>query len=108
MTSRLETQLTTAISDYNPQRNPSIRALAKTYNISRRTLARRLNGGHSHTIGHASQQLLSIEQEQQLERWILNLEAEGHAPTHKTVREIAGCISKFSGGPETVGNNWIS
>jgi DDE superfamily endonuclease/Tc5 transposase DNA-binding domain len=35
------------------------------------------------------------------------LEAEGHAPTHNTVREMAGQISRFSGGPTTVGNKWL-
>ena len=92
MTSRLEIQLVVAINDYNTQRNCSLRALAKEYSISHDTLSRRLKGGHLHENGHSTQQLLSIEQEKELKRWILTLEVEGHAPTHKTVREMAGCI----------------
>lgn len=35
------------------------------------------------------------------------LESEGHAPTHDTVREMAGQISRISGGPNSVGKKWL-
>jgi hypothetical protein len=35
------------------------------------------------------------------------LEAEGHASTHNTVREMASQISRFSGDPNTIGNKWL-
>jgi hypothetical protein len=35
------------------------------------------------------------------------LETEGHAPSHSTVREMAGQISRISGGPSEVSNRWL-
>jgi Tc5 transposase DNA-binding domain len=35
------------------------------------------------------------------------LPTEGHAPRHGTVREMAGQISRISGGPNEVGSRWL-
>jgi Tc5 transposase DNA-binding domain/helix-turn-helix, Psq domain len=87
---------------------PSIRAAAAVYSIPRTTLDRRLNDGLTRRESHSFQQLLSIEQEKRLVQWILDLEKQGHAPTHKQVREMALQISIHSGGPQTIGHNWVS
>jgi hypothetical protein len=67
----------------------SIRAAAAVYSIPRTTLDRRLNDGLTRRESHSFQQLLSIEHEKRLVQWILDLEKQGHAPTHKQVREMA-------------------
>jgi DDE superfamily endonuclease/Tc5 transposase DNA-binding domain len=66
-----------------------------------------MNGGVSKQTARCSQQLLSIEQEELLISWISMLEIEGHAPTHDTVREMVGQISRISGGPNSVGKKWL-
>jgi len=43
-----------------------------------------------------------------LKQWILDLEAQGHAPTFTAIRELAAIVSTNSGGPKKVGHNWIS
>jgi hypothetical protein len=40
-------------------------------------------------------------------QWILDLEAGGFAPSHAQLREMAALVSKDSGGPDRVGNNWV-
>ena len=40
-------------------------------------------------------------------QWILDLEAGGFAPSHAQVREMAALVSKDSGGPDSVGINWV-
>ena len=43
-----------------------------------------------------------------MKRWILDLEAQGYAPTFNTVRELAAVVSRSTGGPQKVGKNWLS
>jgi hypothetical protein len=42
-----------------------------------------------------------------LVRWILDLECAGNAPNHALVREMASLISRVSGGPQSLGQNWV-
>jgi Tc5 transposase DNA-binding domain len=71
------------------------------------TLRRRRNYGLSKRDSHAHQQLLSPAQEEVFAHWIVTLEADGHAPTHNTLREMAGQISLENGGPATMGKKWL-
>jgi Tc5 transposase DNA-binding domain/DDE superfamily endonuclease len=87
---------------------PSIGAAAAVYSIPRTTLDRRLNDGLTRRESHSFQQLLSIEQDERLVQWVLDLEKQGHTPTHKQVREVALQISIHSGGPQTIGHNLVS
>jgi Tc5 transposase DNA-binding domain len=41
-------------------------------------------------------------------QWVLDLERQGHAPSHTQLREMAVQISINSGGPDNVGNHWVS
>jgi DDE superfamily endonuclease/Tc5 transposase DNA-binding domain len=108
MESPFEVKIAEALEELAGPSKPSLRAIEKKYGVCRKTLKRRHEGHVSRRIARQQQQLLSAEQEQLLVSWILMLEAEGHAPTHNTVREMAGQISRFSGGPATVGNKWLS
>jgi Tc5 transposase DNA-binding domain len=107
MDSPFQARIAEALAELTGPSNPTIRAIAKKHGVSHQTLQRRLNGGVSRQIARQQQQLLSPEQEQLLVSWILMLEAEGHAPTHDTVREMASQISRFLGGSNTVGSKWL-
>lgn len=85
----------------------SYNAAAAVYRVPPTTLRRRFNQGLSRRESHSNQQLLAPEQEDQLVQWILDLEKQGHAPTHKQAREMAQYISISSGGPKSVGLKWI-
>jgi Tc5 transposase DNA-binding domain len=86
----------------------SIRAAAAAHCLSHATLARRLNDGRSCHTGHEPQQLLSTIQEDIVIQWVLNLERQGHAPSHSQLREMTVRISTHSGGPIKVDGHWIS
>ncbi|OQV07721.1 Tc5 transposase DNA-binding domain-containing protein [Cladophialophora immunda] len=107
MTSKREARIQQAIQDYQTRKYPSIRAAAAANDVNYATLSRRLRGTQSATLAHEPQQLLSNIQEELLKRWILDLEAQGHAPSYPTVRVLAGIVSESSGGPSQVGHNWL-
>ena len=107
MDSPFEQRIAEALNELQSSLNPSLRAVEKKYGVSRRTLQRCLNGGVSKQTARCSQQLLSAEQGELLVSWILMLETEGHAPTHATVQEMAGQISRISGDLNIVDNRWL-
>jgi hypothetical protein len=96
-----------ALSDLTASRITSLRAAEAAYGVSRRTLARRVDGGLSRSKSHAHQQALSPTQEDSLVQWILDLERQGCAPTYTETREMARQISVFSKGPNFIGQKWI-
>jgi len=106
MASNKEIRLQQAINDYQTRRYPSIRAAAAAYDVNYATLSRRLRGGLSVAQSREPQQFLSNRQEEMLKRWIIDLEAQGHPPTFSAVRELAVVVSKATGGPESIGQNW--
>ena len=105
MASNREIRLQQAIADYNSNRYQSIRAAAAANDIDHTTLSRRLKGQVSRQLAQELKQLYSDKQEELLVALILDLEAQGHAPTFATIRELVSVISKGSGGPEKVGKN---
>lgn len=107
MTTPKELQISAALQTLADDSNLSIRAAARLYNVSERTLRRRRNYGLSRQASHTHQQLLSPAQEEVFVDWIVTLEANGHAPTHNTLREMAGQISIENGGTGTIGKKWL-
>lgn len=105
--SNRELRIQQAITDYQRRTHPSIRAAAAANDIHHSTLVRRLQGHQSPSLSHESQQLLSNQQEALLKSWIIDLEAQGHAPSYRAVRDLAGIISESNGGPRRVGLNWL-
>jgi hypothetical protein len=97
-----------AVRDVQTRKFASIRAAARHHHLSHASLQRRLRGGVSSHQRHKEQSLLSEEQEKLLQSWILEAESNGHPVTNPYVRELAGLISNRSGGPATVGQNWVS
>jgi hypothetical protein len=107
MASFQEQKIQQALEDLRAQKFPSVRAAAKAHGINHVTLNRRSKGGISKQEARLAQQLLSQHQEGLLVQWILHSEAGGYAPSHAQVREMAVHISTVSGGPDTLGNNWV-
>lgn len=108
MANKDDSAVEAAVEYLNIETNSSIRAAAALYSISEATLRRRLKGGQSRQNARTPQQLLSPEQEDRLVQWILDLEKQGHPPTHAQLREMAQHISIFSGGPSHFGHKWVS
>ena len=110
MTSNRETRLQDAIQGFLSNQYTSIRAAAAAAanDVDHTTVSRRLKGQLPRAHAREPQQLLSNQQEGLLKQWILDLEAQGHAPTFTAIRELAAIVSTNSGGPKKVGHNWIS
>lgn len=102
-----EISLEEDINDVQTRKFASIRAAARFHHVDPVTLQRRLRGGLSYKQQHKQQLLLSEHQEKLLKSWIIESEAAGHPATHGYIRELACLISKQSGGPSTIGINWV-
>ena len=97
-----------ALRDVRNKKFNSIRAAAIAYSINIRTLQYRARGKESRAQARVKQQLLSLEQENMLVRWILDCENLGHPINHNQIREMATLVSKISGGPDFLGRDWVS
>jgi len=97
-----------ALRGLKTRKYASVRAAARYHHVDHATLQRRFHGGLSSQQQHKGQTLLSEEQEKLLKEWILEAEALGHPVTNPFVRELAKQISTRSGGPTTIGQNWVS
>ena len=107
MPTPMEIQIDAALQAYENDAQLSIRRAASLHKVSEATLRRRLNHGLTMAESQAHKQLLSPAQERLFVHWIVTLEADGHAPTHATMREMAGLIARESGGKQTVGKHWL-
>ncbi|CAG5137170.1 uncharacterized protein ALTATR162_LOCUS46 [Alternaria atra] len=81
---------------------------ATRHGVPRNTLRGRFNGAQPHQRAHDGEQRLTNVQEEHLEKWILQQEALGYAPTHAQVRAIAIAVLKRQGGHKNLGKKWTS
>ena len=84
----------------------ALRTVSTRHGVPRTTLRGRLSGARSCQDAHNNEQRLSTVQEERLERWILQQEALGYAPTHAQVQAIAGGILKQQGDDKSLGKKW--
>ena len=89
MVSEREDAVTNAINAIRDGQVRSVRAAACAYGIPRTTLQDRLHGATDHSMASETTQKLTSEQEKCLVEWIKELEAQGKAPSHTMVREVA-------------------
>lgn len=89
-----------AIAAYRNREYPSIRATARAFSLSDRTLRRYLSGGVSRATSHEPEQYLSFTEEKILIKYILRLDSLGNpispAFTRKLAYEIRLSRSKLS------------
>ena len=81
----------------------ALRTVSTRHGVPRTTLRGRLSGARSCQDAHNNEQRLSTVQEERLERWILQQEALGYAPTHAQVQAIASGILKQQGDDKPLG-----
>ena len=85
----------------------SIRAAAKACNVSRSTLANRLDGRTNCQNSHESQMRLSQVQEKYLADWIIEQDIQGHPPSFPRVREMASRILVANEDTRPLGRKWV-
>lgn len=79
----------TAITSYRNREYPSIRATARTFNLSKTSLSRYLRGGLTRRVAHADEQYLSPAEENILIRYILRLDSFGSPISPAFTRKLA-------------------
>ena len=104
-TSSKEGSILLAISALESYQFTSISAAAKAYNVSKATLARRINGVTSRENYIPLNKNLTQAEEEVLVREILKLDSQGLSPTISLVKEMADTICKARGAP-AVGVKW--
>src|SRR5271163_1408380 len=94
-----EARIQKAIAEYkkqqkeNPQdRKPSVRRIAKDFNILNKTLEGRLKGAIPRNQAQEALMNLTIHEEKELVHWITTLTQRDYAPRYCTVRELAEII----------------
>jgi len=78
-----------AITAYRDREYPSIRAAARAFSISERTLRRYLNGGVTRATSHIAEQYLSPAEEDVLIKYILRLDSLGNPISPAFTRKLA-------------------
>ena len=82
----------------------TLQSIADKYGVDRSTLGRRWKGvTRPKTEGYAIQQKLSLQQEQELVKYIQGLTARHLSPTRETIRNFASVIAK-----ELVSESWVT
>lgn len=104
---QFELNIEAAIAELASEPNKSIRAVAAAYNLSDRTLRRRLAGGTNKRTSHEQQQRLTPLQEQFLVDWILECDQHGYPPSHARTREMAFRILQLGGDNRPLGVIWV-
>jgi hypothetical protein len=87
-----EARLQEAILAYQRQQFPSVRATAKHFEVSHRTLGRRLAGGSSVRMARENKQILSVAEEKTLVRWITRYSIAGSHVSPALLIEIAELV----------------
>ena len=99
--------------DYAPQGGSlksgvALATAATRHGIPRNTLRGRFNDAQTHRHDHDGRQRLAAIQEEHLEKWTLQQEAVGYAPTHAQVRAIAIAVLKGQGDHKNLGKKWTT
>ncbi len=102
-----EEAIQSAIEALSTGQATSLRAAATLYRVNRSTLTERLNGTPTRTEARQTQLLLSLQQEKDLLKWLLDMEALGYPLSHGQIREMASLFSSHSGGSIQCGRYWV-
>ena len=107
---RQEGRLELAIQAYQQGRVSSHRIAAKTYDVPRNLLQRRLTGIQPRVGSIAKNRLLTVTEEETLVQWILSMDRRGMPPRVRIVREMADLLvaqHRKSTPVRPVGQNWV-
>ena len=106
-TSSKEGSILLAISAIKSSQCISISAAAKAYNVSKATLARRINGGTPREDYILFNKKLNQAEEEVLVKEILKLDSQGLSLTISLIKEMADSIYKVK-GIACIGVKWIT
>jgi hypothetical protein len=87
-----EGRILLAIQAFKNRDIGSVALAARTFNIPRTTLRRRIYGIQNRATSRANCSKLTETEEQSLEKWILSMDLRGAAPRPSIVREMADLL----------------
>jgi hypothetical protein len=99
-----------AVSAIKKQEIKSIREAARIFNVSDRTIRRRLNGTISRTETRANCHKLTEIQEHSLVQWVLSMDQRGAAPRPCQIQNMANILLTYSDFniSQSIGKKWVS
>lgn len=99
-----------AVSALKKAEISSIREAARVYDVSEKTLRRRLRGITARSETRANSHKLTQNEEESLVQWILSLDRRGAPPRPSHIREMANILLAARGTTpiQTVSANWAS
>jgi hypothetical protein len=89
-----EGRIALALQAYQQGRFSSLRAVARTYDVPRSTLIRRIKGTPLRSISMSANLKLTQTEETTLVQWILSMDTRGIPPTQALVYEMAELLLK--------------
>lgn len=104
-----EGRLLLAIQAIKKQEIATISLAARTFDVPRSTLRRRLSGIQNRATLRANSHKLTEIEEESLQKWILSLDDRGAAPRPSTVQETANILlaARETTPVQTVGEKWV-
>ena len=105
-----EGRILLAIQAFKKQELTNISIAARTFNVPRPTLRRRLDGIESCATSRANSAELTLIEEESLQKWILSMDSRGSAPRPSSVQEMANLLLQQRGTTPvlSVGKNWVT
>jgi len=85
----------------------SLRDAQQRYNIPKSTINRRMNGSRSRRDAHAHEMLMTEQQEEELAKWIADLDRRHQPPSIPRCRLMANDILRSSDSNVTIGRQWM-
>ena len=104
-----EGRILLAIQAFKKQEFTNISIAARTFNVPRSTLRRRLNGIQCRATSRANSTKLTTIEEESLQKWILSMDSRGSAPRPSMVQEMANLLLEKRGTTPVllVGEKWV-
>ena len=105
-----EGRILLAIQAFKNQEISNITLAARTFNVPRSTLRRRLSGIQDRATSRANSHKLTEIEEESLQKWILSMDSRGAPPRPSSVREMADLLLQQRGTTPaiSVGENWVT
>lgn len=104
-----EGRIALALQAYQRGQFKSLRAAARAYEVSHKTLTRRSQGTPSRTESIPHNRKLTLTEESTLVEWILSMDTRGMPPTQALVRQMAEILlaQRILSMTPAIGKNWV-
>jgi hypothetical protein len=103
----IENRISEAFDAYNQREKPTIKALAREFEVPYSRLRARIQGRQSRSTRPTTNKALDEAQEKALIQWVTLLDNSYASPTPSMIEQCANTILRRNGANHTVGHNWV-